>query len=83
MWERILQMAAESGVWAVMFVVLFYKQMKESKQREDKYQSTIDALAEKLKAIAEIRNDIADIKNAVLTGRTDVFKNEDASDKNA
>ena len=83
MWERILQMAAESGVWAVMFVVLFYKQMKESKQREDKYQSTMDALAEKLKAIAEIRNDIADIKNAVLTGRTDVFKNEDASDKNA
>ena len=83
MWEKILQMAAESGVWAVMFVVLFYKQMKESKQREDKYQSTIDALAEKLKAIAEIRNDIADIKNAVLTGKTDGLKQEEPAEKKA
>lgn len=68
MWENILEMATQSGIWAVLFVVLFYKQMKESKAREDKYQSTIDALADKLKMIAEIRSDITDIKNAIFSG---------------
>lgn len=67
MWESILEMATQSGIWAVLFVVLFYKQIKESKEREDKYQSTIDALADKLKMLAEIRSDITDIKNAIFT----------------
>ena len=66
MWESILEMATQSGIWAVLFVVLFYKQIKESKEREDKYQSTIDALADKLKMLAEIRSDITDTKNAIF-----------------
>ena len=55
MWEKIVQMATESGIWALMFIVLFYKQMKESKTRGENYQSTIDRLADKLKMIAEIK----------------------------
>ena len=47
MWETIIKMATESGIWAVMFVILFYKQIKESKTREEKYQATIDTLADK------------------------------------
>lgn len=74
MWENLLNMATQSGIWAVLFVVLFYKQIKESKEREDRYQSTIDALADKLKMIAEIRSDIADIKNALHVG-----ENKDAA----
>lgn len=74
MWENLLNMATQSGIWAVLFVVLFYKQIKESKEREDKYQSTIDALADKLKMIAEIRSGIADIKNALHVG-----ENKDAA----
>ena len=65
MGEKILQMATESGIWAVLFVVLFYKQIKESKERENNYQSTINKLADKLKMIAEIKTDIDDIKNAM------------------
>lgn len=67
MWETIIKMATESGIWAVMFVVLFYKQMKESKTREEKYQATIDTLADKLKLITDIKTDIEEIKNAITT----------------
>lgn len=80
MWESILEMATQSGIWAVLFVVLFYKQIKESKEREDKYQSTIDALADKLKMLAEIRSDITDIKNAIFTaGETRDAQNDNVS----
>ena len=65
MWDNLLQMAMESGIWAVLFVVLFYKQIKESKTREEKYQSTIEALADKLKMVAEIKEDVAAIKDAL------------------
>lgn len=65
MWENILQIATESGIWAVLFVVLFYKQMKESKTREEKYQETIESLADKLKMIADIKEDVTEIKNAL------------------
>lgn len=67
MWEKIIATAAESGIWAVLFVVLFFIQIKDSKTREGNYQSTIDALAEKLKMIADIKNDIEDIKNAFVS----------------
>ena len=67
MWDTVLQVATESGIWAVLFVWLFFKQIKESKVREEKYQETIDNLAEKLKIVAEIKNDVEEIKNSLTT----------------
>jgi len=63
MWDNILQMAAESGLWALMFVTLFFVQIKDSKAREEKYQKTIDSLADKLKMVAEIKDSIDEIKD--------------------
>ena len=76
MWEKLLEMATESGIWAVMFIVLFYKQMKESKTREEKYQTTIDALADKLKLVVDIKNDIEEIKNALIADHEKQEHNE-------
>lgn len=69
MWENIFQMATESGIWAILFVCLFFIQIKDSKTREGKYQTTIDALAEKLKLISDIKLSIEEIKDK-LTGKT-------------
>lgn len=69
MWENIIQMATESGIWAILFVCLFIIQIKDSKTREEKYQTTIDALAEKLKLISDIKVSIEEIKDK-LTGKT-------------
>ena len=68
MWESILQMATEYGIWAALFVLLFFKQLKESKTREEKYQATIESLADKLKMIAEITTDIEAIRKS-LSGK--------------
>ncbi len=68
MWESILQMTTEYGIWAALFVLLFFKQLKESKAREENYQATIDSLAEKLKMIAEIKTDIEAIRES-LSGK--------------
>lgn len=80
MWENIVEMATESGIWATMFIVLFYKQIKESKTREESYQSTIDKLADKLQMIAEIKTDIQEIKdvlsNKTTEKETDIKSNE-------
>lgn len=62
-------MATESGIWAILFVCLFFIQIKDSKTREEKYQTTIDALAEKLKLISDIKLSIEEIKDK-LTGKT-------------
>lgn len=66
MWDKVMSAAAESGIWAILFVVLFFIQIKDSKTRESNYQSTIDALAEKLKMIADIKSDIETIKNKLV-----------------
>ncbi|MFA6866664.1 MAG: BhlA/UviB family holin-like peptide [Clostridia bacterium] len=55
MWETVFEAASKSGIWAILFVCLFFIQIKDSKTREGKYQTTIDVLAEKLKMIAEIK----------------------------
>ena len=62
-------MATESGIWAILFVCLFFIQIKDSKTREEKYQTTIDALAEKLKLISDIKLSIEEIKDKI-TGKT-------------
>ncbi|MDD4315931.1 MAG: BhlA/UviB family holin-like peptide [Clostridia bacterium] len=63
MWENIFEMATNSGIWAVLFVSLFFIQLKDSKNREEKYQQTVDSLADKLKIVLEIKDTIDGIKN--------------------
>ena len=71
MWEQIFETAAQSGIWAILFVALFCFQIKDSKTREEKYQSTIDALAEKLKMIAEVKAVVEDIKDKIADKRAE------------
>ena len=61
--EKIFEMATNSGIWAVLFVSLFFIQLKDSKQREEKYQKTVESLADKLKVVLEIRDDVKELKD--------------------
>ncbi len=65
MWEKIFEMATNSGLWATLFVSLFFIQLKDSKNREEKYQHTVESLADKLKVVLEIKNEVAEIKTIV------------------
>lgn len=76
MWEKIFEIASESGIWAILFVCLFFIQIKDGKSRETKYQETIDRLAEKLKIIAEIKAGVDEIRERITSDSTERFKGE-------
>ncbi len=66
MWNTIFEQATQTGIWAMLFVCLFIYQLKDSKQREEKYQQTIKELAESLKVVGSIKEDVQCIKD-ILT----------------
>ena len=71
MWEEILQVAISNGVWAVLFVALLIYQLKDSAQREEKYQQTIEVLTQKYKVVEDIKQDIDEIKLSIITTKRD------------
>ena len=71
MWEEILQVAISNGVWAVLFVALLIYQLKDSTQREAKYQKTIEVLTQKYEIVDDIKQDIDEIKLSLITTKRD------------
>ena len=57
MWEEIFKLAISNGIWAVMFLGLLVFQLKDSANREKKYQATINQLNEHLGVVNELKND--------------------------
>ena len=43
--STILELAVSQGIWAMLYIYLFFKMLKENKEREERYQSTIDRLS--------------------------------------
>ncbi|WP_099327850.1 BhlA/UviB family holin-like peptide [Clostridium paraputrificum] len=54
------------GAFAVLFMWLLIDTRKDSKQREEKYQQTIDKLADKINIVEDIKEDVEEIKNKVF-----------------
>lgn len=69
LWEEIISIVVSNGVFAVLFVWLFWYQLKDSSKRETKYQQTIEQLTKHLEVLEDVKQDIKDIK--------DYLKNED------
>lgn len=42
---KILELAISQGIWAALYIYLFFRMLKENKEREERYQSTIDRLS--------------------------------------
>lgn len=61
----LLDSAIKNGLFAIMFVFLFIYMLKENKEREQKYISTIDKLSDKIGIVEEIREDIIEIKSDI------------------
>lgn len=61
-WNDIISIVVSNGVFAVLFVWLFFFQIKDSSKREEKYQQTIEKLTDGLKDLDEMKSDLSDIK---------------------
>ena len=65
MWEKIFNLAISNGIWAVLFLVLLFFQLKDSKERETKYQKTIENLGKSLEIINDVKEDVEIIKEEI------------------
>lgn len=61
--QELFKNIVSQGAWAILFVWLLWDTRKDSKQREEKYQDTIDKLADKINIVEEIKDDVEEIKN--------------------
>ena len=62
MWEQIFNLAISNGLFAVLFLGLLIYQLKDSRSREQKYQSTIEKLGDSLEIVKQVKEDVEDIK---------------------
>ena len=61
-WEEILGLAVSNGIFAVLFVLLLFYQLKDSRNREQKYQNTIEKLNIHLDEALNMKEDISEVK---------------------
>lgn len=46
--SKILELGVSQGIWAVLYIYLFFRMLRENKAREDRYQETIDRLSDNI-----------------------------------
>lgn len=64
--NEVLLMVAKSGVFAVLFVILLFYVLKDSRNREQNYQKIVNKLTTELNAVFKIEEDVEQIKTIVL-----------------
>ena len=69
LWQEIISVIISNGIFAILFVYLFYYQLRDSKRREEKYQKTIEQLSEHLGVIEQINEDVEYLKDVVTPKR--------------
>lgn len=69
LWQEIISVIISNGIFAILFVYLFYYQLRDSKRREEKYQNTIEQLSEHLGVIEQIKEDVEYLKDVVTPKR--------------
>ena len=42
---QLLELAVQQGIWAVLYIYLFFRMLRENKEREERYQTMIDRLS--------------------------------------
>ena len=63
--SKILQLALEQGSWAALYLYLFFRMLKENRERETRYQTTIEQLSGSIASgIEKIQNKLDSMTTA-------------------
>lgn len=73
MWEQIVNLAISNGLFAVLFLGLLVYQLRDSRAREQKYQSMIAKLGDSLEIVKQVKDDVEDIKDK-LNSKKIIFR---------
>lgn len=65
MWEEIIRLAVQSGIFAVLFCALLVYVLKDSRKREQKYQHIIQSLSTSLTALTQVQAELESVECAV------------------
>ncbi len=79
-WQDVVSVIISNGIFAVLFVILFCYQLKDSKNREEKYQKTIADLTDHLGVIDEIKEDIKYLKENITPKRRKKDESQESSE---
>jgi len=63
MYEEIIKLASNQGIWALLFVFLLLYVLRETSRREKNYQAIINKLSDKLDIVEFIKKDVEEIKD--------------------
>lgn len=74
MWEKIVNLAIQNGLFAVLFLGLLIFTLKDSAKREKKYQQTIENLNKNLDNALDLDEEIKEIEENVEEIKTIVNK---------
>ena len=72
-WSELVKIIISNGIFAMLFVYLFFYQLKDSEKREDAYRKTIDELASHLAVIEEVKDEVETIKSYLERREEDEF----------
>lgn len=62
-WNELIKIVISYGVFAMLFVFLFFYQLRDSARREKEYQKTIGELTEHLKVIEDVKEEVGQLKD--------------------
>lgn len=60
--QSLIEAALQQGIWAALYIYLFFRMLKENKEREDRYQAMINRLSGSiLEGIEDIQDRLDDM----------------------
>ncbi len=68
-WTELVKIVVSNGIFAMLFVFLFFYQLKDSAKREDSYRETIEQLTSHLEVIEQVKEEIGELKELVGGGK--------------
>lgn len=60
-WSELIKSIVSYGVFAMLFVFLFFYQLKDSAKREESYRETIEALAVSLSVLNDMKEQMEEL----------------------
>lgn len=64
-WTEFIKNIVSYGVFAMLFVFLFFYQLKDSEKREESYRQTIESLAESLAVLNDVKLQVEELVDIV------------------
>ncbi len=60
-WSELIKSVVSYGVFAMLFVFLFFYELKDSAKREESYRETIEALTQSLNVLNEVKDQMEEL----------------------